>query len=209
MPKLIVKPTVNFLSIDTDPQLITDVGAIINALTGNADYPNPMPTLAMMSDALKAFELALSEASFGGILLTALKNAKRAELVSLVRQLANYVAVTCQSDLVKLLGSGFPIHKPTRNAIGQLPRPGMPVLKHGARSGDLEATTKSIRGVFIYNWQVTPASMPGQVIQTAQTTGAKVIFSGLTPGQIYSVQVNAVNAAGATNYSGPASLIMI
>jgi hypothetical protein len=118
MAKLIVKPTVNFLSIDTDAQLITDVGAIIGALTGNADYPNPMPTLATMSGALKAFELALSEASLGGIVLTAVKNAKRAELVSLVRQLANYVAVACQLDLASLLGSGFPIHKPTRSAIG-------------------------------------------------------------------------------------------
>ena len=209
MAKLIVKPTVNFLSTDTDPQLITDVGGIVSALTGNPNYPNPSPTLAIVSDALKAFEVALSETSLGGILLTLTKNAKRAELVSLVRQLANYVAATCNSDLVTLLGSGFPIHKPTRNAIGHLPTPNMPVLKHGARSGDLEAKTKSVPGVFIYNWQLTLASVPEKTLRTMQTTGARITFSGLTPGQIYSVKVNAVGAAGPTDYSGPASLMVI
>src|ERR1700731_2690846 len=209
MAKLIVKPTVNFLSTDTDAQLMTDVGAIINALTGNPDYPNPSPTLTVVSDALKAFEVALSEASLGGVLLTLTKNAKRAELVSLVRQLASYVAATCNGDLVKLLGSAFPIHKPTRNAIGQLATPNTPVLRHGARSGDLEAKTKSVPGVFIYNWQLTPASAPQQTLPTKQSTGARISFSGLTPGQIYSVKVNAVGAAGATDYSGPASLMVI
>jgi hypothetical protein len=209
MAKLIVKPTVNFLSTDTDAQLITDVGAIISALTGNPDYPNPSPTLTVVSDALRAFEVAVSEASLGGIVLTLTKNAQRAELVSLVRQLASYVAATCNGDLVRLLGSGFPIHKPTRNAIGHLPTPNTPVLRHGARSGDLHAKTKSVPGVFIYNWQLTPASAPEQTLPTKQSTGARITFSSLTPGQIYSLKVNAVGAAGPTDYSGPASLMVI
>jgi hypothetical protein len=209
MAKLIVKPTINFLSTNTDAQLITNVDAIISALTSNPDYPNPSPTLTVVSDALKAFEVAVSEASLGGVLLTLTKNAKRAELVSLVRQLANYVAATCNGDLVKLLGSGFPIHKPTRNAIGHLPAPNTPVLRHGARSGDLSAKSKSVPGVFIYTWQLTLASAPEQMLQTTQRTGARITFTGLTPGQIYSVKVNAVGAAGATDYSGPASLMVI
>jgi hypothetical protein len=80
---LSVKPTINFLSTNTDPQLITNVDAIISALTGNPDYPNPSPTLTVASAALKVFEVAVSEASLGGVLLTLTKNAKRAALVSL------------------------------------------------------------------------------------------------------------------------------
>ena len=60
---------------------------------------------------------------------------------------------------------------------------------------DLEAKTKSVPGVFIYNWQVTPASAAEEVLQTKQSTGARISFSDLTPGQICSVKVFAVGAA--------------
>jgi hypothetical protein len=209
MAKLIVKPTVNFLSTDSDSQLMTHVGAIISALTNNVDYPNPVPSLTVVADALQAFEVAFSGSSLGGMLLTRIKNAKRIELVSLVRQLANYVALMCKSDLVTLLGSGFPVHKPTRSSIGQLPTPNMPVLKHGPHSGELDLSTKSVRGAFIYNWQIALFSKPDVVIQTVQSTGTKASVSGLTPGQIYNVQVNAVGAAGPGPFSNPASLMAI
>jgi hypothetical protein len=38
---------------------------------------------------------------------------------------------------------------------------------------------------------------------------AQFALSGLTPGQIYNVKVSAVGAAGAIDYSGPASLMVI
>lgn len=209
MPKLIVKPTINFLSTDTDSQLIIRVHGIIQALTGNADYPNPLPPLSLVSDAQHAFEAACSNAALGGMLLTAIKNAKRGELVSLIRQLASYVTVACHGDLPTLLGSGFSIHKPTRDKIGRLPTPQMPLLRHGAQTGEIKAKTRSIRGVFIYNWQITQAGAPEQVLQTLQTTGATATFTKLTPGQVYHIRGNAVGAAGATDWSGPASLMAL
>ena len=209
MPNLIVKPTINFLSTETDAALSMSVKAIIQAMTGNPDYPNPLPSLETIAAACVAFVTATGEASFGGIVLTATKNAKRSELVSLVKQLASYVAVACGGDLVALLGSNFPIHKPTRDPIGRLDKPRMPRLSHGDRSGEIKAATKSVRGVFIYNWRVALASDPGTIVQTAQSTGTKTSFSGLTPGQIYLVAVNVVGAAGPTDYSDPSQLMAL
>ena len=51
--------------------------------------------------------------------------ARRAELVALVRELASYVQVECKGDLEVLVSSGFPIQKPVRNPIGELPVPGL------------------------------------------------------------------------------------
>jgi hypothetical protein len=141
MPKLVVKPAINFFSTDTDAQLIIRVHGIIQALTGNADYPNPVPPLSLVSDAQHAFEAACANAALGGMLLTAIKNAKRGELVSLIRQLASYVTVACHGDLPTLLGSGFSIHKPTRDKIVRLPTPQTPVLRHGAQTGQIKAGT--------------------------------------------------------------------
>jgi hypothetical protein len=42
----------------------------------------------------------------GGKIAIATRNAARAEMLSLLRQLASYVTGNCNSDLVALLGSG-------------------------------------------------------------------------------------------------------
>ena len=115
---MIVKPSVSFLNTDSDALLITDTGSIITALTGNASYPTPSPTLAVVQAALDEFVTAVADAANGGVALTATKNDKRAALVWLLRELASYVHVACKGDLTVLLTSGFPIQKP-RGAMAQ------------------------------------------------------------------------------------------
>jgi len=61
-----------------------------------------------------------------------------------------------------------------------------------------------VQGASIYNWRVTASSSPDNPVQTRQTTGARHTFSGLTPGIVYNVEVNAVGAAGPSNWTGPA-----
>jgi hypothetical protein len=207
--KLIVKPTVNFLTTDSDPQLATDVGVILQKMTDNPDYPDPLPTLDAVSTAHDAFVLAVSNAANGGKLFTATKNARRADLVALVRQLANYVATACGGDYAKLLGSGFPTHKPKREPIGLLNAPTTPVLSHGILSGSIDAVTNSQRGAFIYNWQAALATAPDTILKTVQTTGTRSTITGLTPGQLYIVTVNVVGAAGPSDWSGGGRLMVV
>jgi predicted phage tail protein len=56
---------------------------------------------------------------------------------------------------------------------------------------------------------VALASVPTVYVQTAQTTAARNTFSGLAPGQVYAVEVNAVGSAGASNWSNAADLMVI
>jgi hypothetical protein len=129
------------------------------------------------------------------------KNLRRAEVVMLMKTLANYVAIACEGDITKLVQSGFPMHKPTRHAIGQLSAPATPTLRHTTRSGEMAARTRTVRGVFVYSWQVTLASAQDAIVQTKQSTGASTVFSGLIPGEVYRVRVNAVGAAGPSDFS--------
>ena len=105
---MIVKPAIGFLSSSSDALLVTGAQTIVTALTTNPDYPTPTPTLATVITALNDFTVAIANAANGGKEETAIKNAKRAELTSLLRQLASYVGVTCGGDMAKLLSSGFP-----------------------------------------------------------------------------------------------------
>lgn len=206
---MITKPSIGFVTRDNDSLLLTNTETIVTSMTDNTDYPTPSPALAVVTTAASAFSVALAQAADGGREFTAIKNAKRAELVSLLRQLASYVAVACGDDMAKLLGSGFPVQKPTRTPVGVLPAPNTPFVRQGTRSGDLYATSQPLNGAYTYNWRVALASAPTVYVQTAQTTGARKIFSGLTPGQVYVVQLNAVGASGPSNWSNAADQMVI
>jgi hypothetical protein len=203
-----VKPAIGFLTKDSDAQLDQDTETIIASMTGNANFPTPSPTLAIITTALNAFTVALSDAADGGIEKTAVKNAKRTELVSLLRQLASYVFATADEDMTKLLSSGFPAQKTARPPIGPLPAPATPFVSQGPVSGSLSASTPPINGAYIYNWRVALASAPTVFVKQVQSTAASNTFDGLTPGQIYNVQLNAVGTAGASDWSGPGELMI-
>jgi hypothetical protein len=194
---------------DSDAQLIVDVQSASTGLTGNASFPTPAPALTVVTTALNAFTVALADAANGGTELTSIKNAKRAELVSLMRQLGSYVTVTADGDMTKLLSSGFRYQKPTRSAIGALPAPYTPLLKLGPHTGELDASVSPIYGAYTYNWRVALASSPTTYVRTVQTTGGRTMFEGLTPGQIYNVEANAVGAAGPSDWSDVAGLMVI
>ncbi len=201
---MIVKPSVSFLTTDSDALLITDTGGIITALTGNTNYPTPAPTLAVIQTALDAFVAAVADAANGGVTQTSIKNDKRAALVGLLRQLASYIHVACKDDLTILLSSGFPIQKPQRQPIGVLPAPTGLVVSLGSRTGELNASATPVPGAAIYNWRVTTAAQPSVVVQSAQTTAASNVFDGLTPGVVYNIQANVVGSAGPSDWSDPA-----
>jgi hypothetical protein len=206
---MVVKAAIAFLSADGDNQLIGDVQGAINGLTNNPNFATPALTLAAVTTALAAFTTAVADAVNGGKEMTVIKKARRAELVSLMRQLASYVTVTSDGDLEKLLSSGFPYQKPVRTPVGNLPAPEVPTLRLPIKSGQLDAAITPIYGAASYNWRLALASAPAVFVQTAQTTGGRNTFEGLTPGQTYNVEVNAVGSNGPSDWSEPGTAMVL
>ena len=168
---MIVKPSISFLTNDSDALLITATGSIITAMTGNTNYATPLPTLAVVQTAWDAFIAALADAASGGLTLTAIKNDKRAELVAWLRQLASYVQVTCKGDLTILLSSAFPIQKPQRFPIGVLPAPTGLTITLGSRTGRVERQ----RGAYAGRGHL---QLAGDVCHAADGGGAVVPDDG-------------------------------
>jgi hypothetical protein len=147
--------------------------------------------------------------SAGGKENTAIRDARRAELVSLLRQLANYVSATANGDLETLISSGFPIQKTTRTPVGPLPAPYAPAATQGPVTGALRAVIAPVYGAFTYNWRLALASAPTVYVQDAQTTGGRVLFEGLNAGQVYNVDANAVGSAGTSDWSDVSTLMVV
>jgi hypothetical protein len=201
----LVKPAISFLTSDPDPRLGATTETILNAMENNPNYPTPSPALPVVRASFDAYQAALAAAADGGVTLTSAKNARRNELVSLLRQLASYVQVACEGDMTKLLSSGFPVQKPSRQPIGLLPAPENLRVDLGVLTGSLDAKASPVAGASIYNWRVSAAEAPSAPLQIAQTTAARTTFDELTPGKTYIVEVNAVGTAGPSNWSNPVS----
>ena len=157
---MIVKTAIGFLNRNSDDDLVGRVQGVLTGLTGNPAFATPAPPLADVTTALTGFTTALADAVNRDRELVAAKNAKRAELVSLMRQLASYVTITSDGDMTKLLSSGFPHQKPVRQRVGTLPAPLSPRLRQGEHTGELLGSTRPIYGASGYNWIFHNASSP-------------------------------------------------
>ena len=206
---MIVKPSIQFLTQDGDSDLVTAIKKILAGMTGNASYPKAAALLLLVQAALADFEAALANTADHARTSFALKDQKRAALCPLVRSLALDVTDECNGDLTVLLSSGFPIQNPEHYPIGKLPTPGAPVLSLGDYSGELVGNTPPIYGAVTYNWQLALASAPNVIVQEAETTATTVTFADLIAGQTYLLQVNAVGTAGTTDWSPPATLMVV
>ncbi len=76
-----------------------------------------------------------------------------------------------------------------------------PVVRPGFMHGMVLADTGAVNGAYIYNWRVALASAPTVYVKEAQTTKANLRAEDLTRGGIYNIQVSAVGAAGASDWS--------
>ena len=182
------------------------VDSIVVAMTDNDNFPTPLPTLTVVAAANTEAKNAIAAAASGGRVLTAIMNMKMAELGAVVRPLAYYVTITANGDMAKLLSSGFPIQQPSRQRIGPLPTPTAPVATAGNLFGSIDASTEAINGAYVYCWRVALASAPTVFVVETMTTKANATFLDLTRGGIYLVQVSAVGAAGATEWSDAANI---
>ena len=206
---MVIKPAVSFLRTDSDSTLVISAETIVSSMTNNSAYPSPSPALAAITTAINDFSDALANAANGGTERTAIKNTMRNALTALLRHLASYVHVACNGDMTKLISSGFPVQKPTRTPAGILPAPATPVLRLGGRSGDLVAISSPVTNAYAYNWRVALSSAPEAYVQEIQATSARITFSGLTPGQLYLVDVNALGSAGPSDWTNTAELMVV
>ena len=127
----------------------------------------------------------------------------------LLRELATYVHMACNGNLSTLTSSGFPTWKSSRTPAGVLAAPATPLLSTGARTGELVASTSRVVNGYTYNWRVATQEAPATYVQQVQTTAASNVFDGLTPGEVYLVDVNVVGSAGPSDWSDVAALMVV
>ncbi len=203
-----MKRTINSFITLSDGNLESKTHSIISNMTGNANFPTPTPTLAVVEAAADNYSSALVKALTGNRADVADKNAKRAELENVLRSLCTYVNLTANGDVTKLLTSGFDVSKDPQPVV--LTRPENLRVENGAASGTLLVSVKAVKGAHAYFHEyTTDATMaPGSWVSTTGTT-SRMQFANLQPGTTYYCRVGAVGTNNQLLYSDPVSRMVI
>lgn len=182
---------------------------IKTALTGNASFTTPTPTLVAFGTLITTAQTKLTAADAAqqaAKLATADKDAAIAALLAGVKQLADYVSMTAAGDGVKIQSAGFSI-KAASTPSGV---PGMVqnlALTSGDNAGEIDAQWDPIKGVKIsydLQWSPYPATeatwkdLPG-------TTKSKGVLTGFTSGTQVLIRVRAKGTGGTGAWSQVAS----
>ena len=192
----------------SDTYVIAFTRNVINLMTADkTDYPTPSPTLAVVTTAVDAFEVAVHEALDGGKIKIAARNAARAELLALPKQLAAYVTGNCNLSVVTLLNSGFNAIK-TPSPAGVLPTPQDLRLEYTGISGELMLKFRRVYNADNYTIQ-TAINAEGPWQDFTLSTASRVKITDLTPGKTYWVRACANGSKGPSGWGGPATAMAV
>jgi len=201
------KIAISFLTRSSDKALVTFSARIIELMTGNAAYPAPFPTLAVVGAAHASYASAVNGLDRGSDSI-ALRNKMRAALVLAMRDLALYVQHASGGDKVTLLSSGFPVQVPKkRGTVGLLAVPQNVRLRRTPTSTQLVALCKAVASASSYQWRVATTAAPTVWTMPDPVTTLRYTLNNVVAGTTYIVQVRAFGTSGPTDWSDSATLM--
>ena len=169
-------------------------------MTGNTNFPTPAPTLADLTTAREALEVALVEAAAGDRVKIFERNVAEAELDQILVRLALYVTVTANGDEVIILSSGFELRKEPA-PIGPLPAPADLRTRTGLKAGEVDLRWKPVYGAYYYQvyMAITDPNNGGAWQLVGMTSNAKFAGKDLAPGTYVWYRVDCLGAGGYTS----------
>jgi hypothetical protein len=169
---------------------------IIASMTGNVSFPTPTVPLTGLTAQRATFGTAVTNAAQGGKQLTAIKNAAKKTLITMLRKIAAYVQSIAGQDVVVLLSSGYQANS-TNRTRSPLDIPTILSILNNA-STQLAVRLQPVDNARAY--QVRYSVVGGAWLPIVDSTQARqIILENLTPGTTYTAQARAVG--GSTGYS--------
>jgi hypothetical protein len=187
-------------------ELVTTSQRILEKMENNETFLPPPPTLAQLKKTIPELETALVNALGRDKEMIAIKNNKKAIVVNLLQELADYVTTICKGDLSLLLSSGFDV---TNESPGNL-LVAIEILevKLGPPG---EATTKVRKATgaraFIHQYTTEPPSIHTNWIWEASGLSSHT-FKGLTSEKKHWFRVIAIGSGTQKAYSPIVSMVI-
>jgi hypothetical protein len=194
-----------------DVQVIQRANEIKTAMTGNAAFATPTPTLTAVGTAITTAQTALTasdNAATTSKQATANKDTAVDALRGLIMQLATYVELTAAGDEAKILSAGMDVRS-ARAPSGTPDTVSNLSVTAGDNAGELDLQWDPVAGAKSYEVHTSPdpvtaSSWTSQPTVTKSKTAARSLPSGT---RVWT-RVRAINTAGQGAWSSPASKIV-
>jgi hypothetical protein len=189
----------------TVPALISYAEQVVKAVTNNPSFPNPSPTLAVITQAIDDLQAAEAAAlsRFKGAVQA--RNDKRSALVKLLETLKTYIQNVADTNNetapTVIKSAGLAVRKsPTR-------KPHVFTVQEGSISGSVKLSTASVGARSCYLWQYS-ADGGKTWIDVPATIQAKTTLTGLPAGNTVQFRYRAITKTGQGDWSAPVSFLV-
>lgn len=193
------------------PEKVARARQIVASLTGNADFPSPNPTLALLATAIDELETANDDVNATrqkARAATVVQREKEEVLDRLFAQLASYIENVSAGDEEKILNAGLAVRDEGGFSRVEPNAPADLSVTAGDQDGELDAQWDKVDRARSYIIQVSEdPPTPSSWRQADVATRSQKTITGLTSGTRYWVRVAAVSASGQSAWSDPATKI--
>ncbi len=181
---------------------------IVQAMTGNPNFPTPTPALPTVTGGSDSLETAFNDAQNARQIAkskTSIQDDQASSLDWIITQLANYVESASDGDKAKIESAGFSVRNPP-TPIGELPAPTDVTVLPSEHAGSADVSWKSARGAksFTIERAEDAASLEYKVI--GNSTKKATSLNSMVSGKKYWFRVAAIGAAGQSAWSDPVPL---
>jgi hypothetical protein len=178
-------------------ELVDKVQTVIDSLTASMVITTPQPTIAQLQTGLDDLSAAMAAANTGGKEQRVIRDQKRADMIALMKQEAQYVTMVANGDVATMLNAGFDVSK-ISSPIGPLPKP-VKFKVTSPQKGWLQLSLKAIRGAKNYQYEYRKV---GDTLWTVvPSSKAKIIIQGLESVTEYIARVLPVGTSDEMTYS--------
>jgi hypothetical protein len=190
-----------------DDQFDNKAQSIVAALTGNANFPSPTPTLASITSQLTAYQSAL--AMQPGQARDAQVTATRTLLADSLDKLARGLELTPNVTDAMLATSGFDLRKSPVFSAETVAAPGNVRLKQTGVSGVVQVMCDAVPRASAYELQYTQNPNDNSWTDGGTFASTRGIgITGLTRSKDYWARVRAIGTNGPGPWSDPATILV-
>ncbi len=193
-----------------DSGFLVKAQAIVDSMTGNANFTTPVPTLLSVNGAITAYSGKLTDATATRSKLdVAAKNAARLTLFSLLNQLGDYVSLTAAGDALKIISSGFEV-KRSPVPVLELDTPSDTKAVPTETAGVVKVSHRGVVHALMYEYQLNTVDVNDETKWLTRLVKKEKIVSitGLTTGTVAWVRVIAHGARVQSSPGDPARSIV-
>jgi len=190
------------------PSQIERTRLIITSLTGNVNFVSPNPTLAALTLAVNALEIAYNKSRGRDKNKMEVMRLRRKEMLDLVVQLAAYVQNASAGATEKIISSGFDVVR-QKTTPPQVTKVYNVRVRKGSKTGSVKINWNPVKAAKVYMVRaLTETDVPDKLEIKAISSAARCEIEELTPGLRYYILIAAIGSKSIGQWSDPAFKIV-